>query len=220
MLPLGDPNIARSLRYWQGTGELPGAMPPLADPDGKFSSTWSRGVLVDSGGRKGAKVLYLRDVEGVFDQLYTLEKLDKHELDAIKALASTLARQSLWPPPPADVKTPDFAFARFVVWPPVGPNPEIGLGRQSQWMPVKEALTSGAATAIGGGAGAAAILPTPTFLMLSSAEQRRIATLRASYLDPPTGQYWLPLIPHNVVMQTRDTIPWMRSPVKMESAPK
>ncbi|HYV39793.1 MAG TPA: hypothetical protein VE988_29155, partial [Gemmataceae bacterium] len=75
LVPLGDPNIARTIVYWNGTGELPGAMPPLSDPDGKFSAAWPKGVLTEGGGRKGAKVLYLREVEGLFDQLYVMDNL-------------------------------------------------------------------------------------------------------------------------------------------------
>jgi len=135
-------------------------------------------------------------------------------------VAQLLARQAIWPPPPTDPQTPDFALARYVVWPSTGPNPEIGLGRQqAQWSPGQGYRLWEVVNPVAGSVVAAA-WPAPTMLMLSSAEQRRILTQVASHRDPPAGKGWTPLVPLQVVVQTREMIPWMRTPPKAEPAPK
>jgi hypothetical protein len=149
-----------------------------------------------------------------------MDNLEKQDMDALKGVAQLLARQAIWPPPPADPQTPDFALARFVVWPAAGPNPEIGLGRQQAiWAP-GQGYRLGEWMGPAAGPVVAAAWPAPTFLLLSSAEQRRILTQVASHRDPPTGKGWTPLIPQQIVIRTRDTIPWMRPPAKVEPQPK
>jgi hypothetical protein len=185
----------------------PGLVMPLFDPKVASGGVWPQPDLVKLAVEKSKnfKILPLRDVEGMFDQLFILEVPEpdpqkrKKITDVMKALPQVLARQALWPPPPLDKDTPDFAFARFVVWPPPkkGEPLEIGLGGKAKWPPAGLPSRRFCQAA-------------PVYLMLSSAEQRRILTVIASYRHPPEGQGWRSLLPPNVVEQVRDRTPWMR----------
>jgi hypothetical protein len=189
----------------------PGFVVPLAEPSGKAAEIWPQMVLDLTNKHKKIKVFPIRDVEGPLDQLFVLEPPDEtgaKALEALKPLAEAMARQALWPPPPEKGR-PDFAFGRFVVWPPPKDGtPEIGLGSKAVWPPPKWlpptelAIATGSAAAVG--------QPQPLFLLLSSAEQRRILTTTASHRHPPAGQGWTPLIPLNVIEQSRERVPWMR----------
>jgi hypothetical protein len=175
---------------------------------------------------KNFKILPLRDVEGMFDQLFVLEVPEpdpqkrKQITDLMTALPQVLARQALWPPPPVEKGTPDFAFARFVVWPPPKKNEalEIGLGTKAKW-PSRGLVTPAQAVALGGVGPALDWPQPPVFLMLSSAEQRRILTVIASYRHPPEGAGWKLLVPQDVVNQVRERTPWMRRPVPAGQQP-
>ncbi len=159
--------------------------------------------------KRDMKVLPFRDVEGLLDTLFLL---DGPGVEAIPPVAQLLARHALWPPPPAD-KGPDFAFARFVVWAPSnGPDrgsPEIGMGLQCTWPPPKEFFDPANALAIGG-AGAGAAVPAPAFLMLSSAEQRRILTQLSRHRRLPAGPGWTPLIPESSLQASKMSIIWLQ----------
>jgi hypothetical protein len=161
--------------------------------------------------QKKFKIFPIRDMEGPFDQLFILDVPEEHA-PQLKALAEVLARQVLWPPPKG-AGTPDYAFARFVVWPPpskkAGP-PEIGLGTHAAGPLVRYVGPNGAVGTAG--LAVAADWPQPLFLLLSSAEQRRILTIIASHRHPPAGLGWTPLIPLPVVEQSRERITWMRRP--------
>jgi len=151
-------------------------------------------------------------VEGLFDQLFLLEGPD---VEVLKPVAEVLARYAVWPPPPKDPKTPDFALARYVVWPAQAgtQRPEIGLGHDAVWPPVKPLLPPvDAAVAVASGPSTVSWPAPPQFLMLSSAEQRKILTQSASHRDPPKGQGWTPLLPLPVVIGARERINWMRTP--------
>lgn len=155
--------------------------------------------------KKNLKVLYIRDVEGPLDQLFLLE--GPRELRTLVPLAEAMARQALWPPLPET--GPDFAMARFVVWPPLpGANPEIGLGARAVWPVAKPLAPIDAIGVVAGGP--AACGSQPQFLMLSSAEQRKILTTAASHRHPPTGEGWTPLLPQQVIDMCRERINWMR----------
>jgi len=197
---------------WAPAWPLPGAVPLPIDSPSNLVESLPQGVLRFVIEKKGLKVFPIRKVEGPFDQLFLLEGPD---VEALKPLATVLARLAVWPPPPVDPMVPDFALARFVVWPPpVGPagkNPEIGLGQQAVWPPAKGLLSQGNVARLAG-AGAAAAWPTPTFLMLSSAEQRRILTQFASRRDPPPGRGWTPLLEWSAILQGRNYVPWMTAP--------
>jgi hypothetical protein len=160
--------------------------------------------------KKNMRLVPIRDVEGTLDQLFLLNLAPKEEA-ALKPLAEALARQVLWPPPPADPKAPDFAFARYAFWSAPaakpGQSPEVGLGQQSMWPPPRQA---GEQYRLAAAVGVDAEIKPPLLLLLSSAEQRRIPTQLASHRQPPTGQGWSPLIPLPTVMQVRDRINWMR----------
>jgi hypothetical protein len=180
-----------------------------SEPSGRQpANVWPQAILQQSVEKKGIKVLYIRDVEGLFDQLFLLEG---PEVEALK-VAMALARSAVWPPFPTNPQTPDFAFARYVVWPPpagaAGSRLEIGLGQQAVWPPTKALVSPDRVTAVAGGAMATAC--TPVFLMLSSAEQRRILTQVASHRHPPSGQGWTPLLPAAVVEMAREHVTWMR----------
>jgi hypothetical protein len=166
--------------------------------------------------KKDLKVLPIVSVEGLLDTLYVL---DGPGVETIKPMAQVLARQVLWPPVPK-ANAPDFAFARFVVWPAPGgvgaATPEIGLGQQWTWPPPRGLLTADNAAAAAGAAGGAAV-PPPLFLMLSSAEQRRILTQLSSRRGPAPGQGWTPLVPMTVIQRGKLTIRWMQ--VQRPAAP-
>jgi hypothetical protein len=196
----------------------PGLVMPLFDAKEASGGVWPQQKLVKLAVEKtkNFKILPIRDVEGMFDQLFILElpepdpQQKKKITDLMKALPEVLARQALWPPPPVAKDPPDFAFARFVVWPPPKKNEplEIGLGAKAKWPP-PGLVTPGQAVAIGG-VGPAIDWPQPVFLMLSSAEQRRILTVIASHRHPPESPGWKLLVPQEVVNQVRDRTPWMR----------
>jgi hypothetical protein len=157
------------------------------------------------------KVMPIRNVEGPLDQLFVLEGA---QAEVFNPLAQALARSVLWPPPPSDAKAPDFAFARFVVWPlppgmTPGMTPEIGLGQHLTWPPQKPFVAPNQVAAAVGVAAAGAGRQ-PLFLMLSSAEQRKILTQLASYREPPAGQGWVPLISEVNMQTARERITWMR----------
>jgi hypothetical protein len=190
------------------TWPLPRDQAPWGPSSSKSTDSGSQGALRYMAEKKGIKVFPIPQVEGPFDQLFLLEGPDA---DAVKPLAAVLARLAVWPPRPADHKVPDFAFARFVVWPPPGTvamNPEIGLGQHATWPLPNGFLSTGNVTVLAGGA-AGSVWPAPTFMMLSSAEQRRIPTQLASHRHPPSGQGWTPLVPWSSVLQARNNIRWM-----------
>jgi hypothetical protein len=162
------------------------------------------------------KVIPIRNVEGPLDQLFVLEgPKEGSKVETLKPVAQALARAVLWPPPPADPKTPDIAFARYVVPVPPGgglergKTPEIGLGQHLKTFVAKDFKAN----------------PPSLFLMLSSAEERKILTQFASHRQPPAGQGWVPLIPEAAMLATRDRIPWMRArpfeqPLTQQPAPQ
>jgi hypothetical protein len=158
------------------------------------------------------KVMPIRNVEGPLDQLYLLEG---PKVEVLQPLAQTMARSVLWPPPPAEKGAPDFAFARFVVWPvpanlKPGETPEIGLGQQTTWPLPDKAFVPRAQVSATGGVAAGEGAPVPLFLMLSSHEQRKILTQLASYREPPAGEGWVPLISEISMQTARERITWMR----------
>jgi hypothetical protein len=197
-----------ALSAWP-SGPLPRDQAPLDQLASRGADSGPQGVLRYFVEKKGIRVFPIPQVEGPFDQLFLLEG---PEVEAIKPVAMILARSAVWPPRPVDSRTPDYAFARFVVWPPpqgsTPINPEIGLGRQAIWPPSKAFLSSGNVTVLAGGPAGTA-WPAPVFLMLSSAEERRIPTQLASHRQPPSGQGWIPLVPLYSVDQARNYIRWM-----------
>jgi hypothetical protein len=195
---------------WWPSWQMPGGVSLPAAESGKSPRGWQQPLLKQLAEKKGIKVFPIIDVEGLFDQLFLLEG---PQAEAIKPVAMVLARFAVWPPPPLEPKVPDFALSRFVVWPPApgaaGKTPEIGLGQQAVWPPEKAFMSRGPVTMLAG-AGAGTAWSAPTFMMLSSAEERRILTYVASYGQPPTSQGWAPLVPPVSRQQARNYIPWMR----------
>jgi hypothetical protein len=217
------PGMARMVTGTVGMLPLPGTV-ALLDPDHHQVQVWPHLILKLAVEKKGVKILYIREVEGLYDQLWVLDA-PKEKLDKINPLAlSAVARLAVWPPPPDDPKTPDFAFSRYVFWPPLpgaGLNPEVGLGLQSVWPPAKVWPAADSVTMLAGAAMGVTIpeMPRPLFMMLSSHEQRRILTLVASQRLAPAGQNWKPLIPLPVVEQVQQTINWMRARIQQPTPP-
>jgi hypothetical protein len=184
------------------------ALPPLAEA-----------ILCGPVQSTSFKVMPIRNVEGPLDQVFVL---DGAKADVLNPLAQALARAAVWPPPPSDPQTPDFALARYVVWPAppgftTGMTPEIGLGQQASWPPLRPLVAPHQVAAVAGVAMAQAG-PRPLFLMLSSAEQRRILTRLASRLEPPAGAGWVPLLSEIAIQSARERITWMR-PRPAETGP-
>jgi hypothetical protein len=178
---------------------MPGTMIPLFDPKGDMAKVWPQTILKQHLDKGGVKVLYIRDFEGMYDQMFVN---DDPKAAPIKDIAPSLARAFLWPPPPPAAAA-DFAFARHVVWPvppgKSGAHPEIGLGNQYDWNAIKKNKEAFADTKA-----------LPLFLLLSSAEERRILTMTASHRYPPQAEGWKPLIALATIYQMRQTIPWLK----------
>jgi hypothetical protein len=198
----------RALSWWPSWPQ-PGAMECANDVNGSLSDSPRPRVVKQLLDKKGLKIFPIRAVEGPFDQMFLLEGPGT---EALKRTAMVLARQVIWPPPPTDPCVPDFAVARFVIWPLNGRHtetqPEIGLGIQTVWPMEKPYLSADSVTALEGTAGGG-LWPTPTFLMLSSAEDRRILTRFVSQRRPPSGQGWTPLLEWSAVIQGRNAVPWL-----------